>query len=81
VSRRSGFNVETLATIALVDCDSDFEEFVETMDILGPKLGPMVFQFPLFDRWKYPLDALRVRRPPVHNNPVNGRMGGAFVTH
>jgi len=38
----------------LVDCDSEFEEFVKTMDILGPKLGPMVFQFPLFDRWKYP---------------------------
>ena len=39
---------------ALVDCDAEFEEFVKTMDILGPKLGPMVFQFPLFDRWKYP---------------------------
>ncbi len=38
---------------ALVDCDSEFDEFVKTMDILGPKLGPMVFQFPLFDRWKF----------------------------
>ena len=38
----------------LVDCDSEFEEFVKTMDILGPKLGPMVFQFPLFNRWKFP---------------------------
>jgi len=38
----------------LVDCDSEFEEFVKTMDILGPKLGPLVFQFPLFDRWKFP---------------------------
>jgi uncharacterized protein YecE (DUF72 family) len=38
---------------ALVDCDSEFEEFVKTMDILGPKLGPMVFQFPPFDRWKF----------------------------
>jgi uncharacterized protein YecE (DUF72 family) len=38
---------------ALVDCDSEFEEFVKTMDILGPKLGPMVFQFPFFDRWKF----------------------------
>jgi uncharacterized protein YecE (DUF72 family) len=37
----------------LVDCDSEFDEFVNTMDILGPKLGPMVFQFPLFDRWKF----------------------------
>jgi len=39
---------------ALVDCDSEFEEFVKTMDILGPKLGPMIFQFPSFDRWKFP---------------------------
>jgi len=38
---------------ALVDCASEFEEFVKTMDILGPKLGPMVFQFPSFDRWKF----------------------------
>jgi uncharacterized protein YecE (DUF72 family) len=38
----------------LVDCDSDFEEFVKTIDILGPKLGPIVFQFPSFDRWKFP---------------------------
>jgi uncharacterized protein YecE (DUF72 family) len=30
---------------ALVDCDSEFDELVKTMDILGPKLGPMVFQF------------------------------------
>ncbi len=39
---------------ALVDCDSEFAEFMKTMDILGPKLGPMVFQFPFFDRWKFP---------------------------
>jgi uncharacterized protein YecE (DUF72 family) len=34
---------------ALVDCDAEFAEFVETMTLLGPKLGPMVFQFPVFD--------------------------------
>jgi uncharacterized protein YecE (DUF72 family) len=39
---------------ALVDCDPEFDEFVKTMDILGPKLGPMVFQFPSFDKWKFP---------------------------
>jgi uncharacterized protein YecE (DUF72 family) len=38
----------------LVNCDSEFEDFVKTMDILGPKLGPIVFQFPSFDRWKFP---------------------------
>jgi uncharacterized protein YecE (DUF72 family) len=39
---------------ALVDCDVEFKEFVKTMDLLGPKLGPMIFQFPSFDRWKFP---------------------------
>jgi uncharacterized protein YecE (DUF72 family) len=39
---------------ALADCGAEFEEFVKTMDIHGPKLGPMVFQFPSFDRWKFP---------------------------
>jgi len=37
-----------------VDCDAEFEEFVKTMDLLGPKLGPLIFQFPSFDRWKFP---------------------------
>ena len=37
----------------LVDYVPDFEEFVKTMDILGPKLGPIIFQFPSFDRWKF----------------------------
>jgi uncharacterized protein YecE (DUF72 family) len=38
----------------LVNCDAEFQEFLTTMDILGPKLGPLVFQFPVFDRWKFP---------------------------
>jgi uncharacterized protein YecE (DUF72 family) len=56
---------------ALVDCHSEFEEFVKTMDILGPKLGPMVFQFPSFDRWKFPKqdDFLAVLSPFLRNLP------------
>jgi uncharacterized protein YecE (DUF72 family) len=38
----------------LVNCDVEFDEFVKTMELLGPKLGPMIFQFPLFDRWQFP---------------------------
>src|SRR6266481_8679427 len=38
---------------ALVDCDPEFGEFVKTMDVLGSKLGPIFFQFPCFDRWKF----------------------------
>ena len=34
----------------LVDCDADLKEFLDTMDVLGPKLGPIVLQFPFFDR-------------------------------
>jgi uncharacterized protein YecE (DUF72 family) len=52
------FSVKAPQTIThekvLVDCDAELEEFLKTMDILGPKLGPMVFQFPAFDRWKFP---------------------------
>jgi uncharacterized protein YecE (DUF72 family) len=46
------FSVKVPQTIThdkvLVDCDAEFSEFMETMDILGPKLGPIVFQFPFF---------------------------------
>lgn len=38
----------------LVDCDAELTEFLAAMDILGDKLGPIVFQFPFFDRWKFP---------------------------
>jgi uncharacterized protein YecE (DUF72 family) len=48
------FSVKVPQTIThdkvLVDCDAEITEFLETMDILGPKLGPIVFQFPCFTR-------------------------------
>ena len=34
----------------LLDCDAEFEQFVDTADILDEKLGPMVFQFPYFNK-------------------------------
>jgi uncharacterized protein YecE (DUF72 family) len=34
---------------ALVNCDVDLAEFLKTMDSLGNKLGPIVFQFPSFN--------------------------------
>jgi uncharacterized protein YecE (DUF72 family) len=36
----------------LVDCDAELKEFLDTIGILGDKLGPVVFQFPFFDKWK-----------------------------
>ena len=34
----------------LLDCDAALNEFLSTMDLLGKKLGPIVFQFPFFSR-------------------------------
>ncbi len=34
----------------LADCNDEFKQFVSTMEILGGKLGPMLFQFPYFNR-------------------------------
>jgi uncharacterized protein YecE (DUF72 family) len=34
----------------LVDCEGEFKEFVSVMDLLGDKLGPMLLQFPYFNR-------------------------------
>lgn len=37
---------------ALVNCDAEIHEFVGSVRLLGEKLGPMVLQFPVFDKWK-----------------------------
>src|ERR1039457_1299950 len=37
----------------LVDCEKDFENFVEVVSGLGKKLGPMLLQFPYFNRAKF----------------------------
>jgi uncharacterized protein YecE (DUF72 family) len=34
----------------LVDCDAEFKEFVQTMDLLGDKLGPLLVQFGYFNK-------------------------------
>jgi len=34
----------------LVDCEAEFTEFVETMDLLGDKLGPLLLQFGYFNK-------------------------------
>lgn len=34
----------------LVDCDQDLKEFLKAMELLGDKLGPLLFQFPYFNK-------------------------------
>jgi uncharacterized protein YecE (DUF72 family) len=38
----------------LVDCADDLNNFVKTMDALGEKLGPMLFQFGYFNKAAFP---------------------------
>jgi len=35
----------------LLDCDAEFGEFIDIMGNLKEKLGPLVLQFPRFDKW------------------------------
>ncbi len=35
----------------LVDCEPEFDEFIERMHLLSDKLGPMLLQFPKFNKW------------------------------
>jgi len=34
----------------LVDCDAEFKQFVDAMDLLGEKLGPLLLQFGYFNK-------------------------------
>jgi uncharacterized protein YecE (DUF72 family) len=34
----------------LQDCDDDLKYFLETMDLMGDKLGPLLFQFGYFNK-------------------------------
>ena len=36
----------------LVGCEPEFDEFVDRMQLLGEKLGPLLFQFPKFTKYQ-----------------------------
>jgi uncharacterized protein YecE (DUF72 family) len=37
----------------LKDCEAEFDEFVNRMGLLNEKLGPLLFQFPHFDKYEF----------------------------
>jgi uncharacterized protein YecE (DUF72 family) len=37
----------------LVDCEAEFDEFVQQMKLLREKLGPLLFQFPHFNKYEF----------------------------
>jgi len=55
----------------LEDCHADLNEFLETASLLKEKLGPVVFQFPFFDRLKFPTqqDFLKILEPFLSKLP------------
>jgi uncharacterized protein YecE (DUF72 family) len=40
----------------LVNCEAEFDEFIDRMNLLHEKLGPMLMQFPKFDKYEIRLD-------------------------
>ena len=40
----------------LVNCEAEFEEFLDRMDLLDEKLGPLLFQFPQFSKYQIQAD-------------------------
>ena len=38
----------------MVDCANELAEFLKTMDLLGDKLGPLLLQFPYFNKQAFP---------------------------
>ncbi len=40
----------------LVDCEAEFDEFIDRMGLLHEKLGPLLFQFPRFSKYEMQSD-------------------------
>jgi uncharacterized protein YecE (DUF72 family) len=59
----------------LVDCQPEFGEFINRMNLLGEKLGPLVLQFPLFSKSVFKsvsefLPRLRFFLKRIHEMPI-----------
>jgi uncharacterized protein YecE (DUF72 family) len=40
----------------MVNCEAEFDEFIDRMHLLGEKLGPLLLQFPRFNRYEIQAD-------------------------
>src|SRR6266404_1068811 len=73
---RDSFSVKVPQVIThekvLGACDADLKEFLDTMSILGPKLGPIVFQFPFFNRSIF-REAVVAKAQRAKNDSVTAR--------
>ena len=60
----------------LVDCDEELNHFLKTMEALGEKLGPLLFQFGYFNKSRFRDDkgaAVESERAASEGRPYNGR--------
>ncbi|MGB0036074.1 MAG: DUF72 domain-containing protein [Candidatus Acidiferrales bacterium] len=52
------FALKIVSTIThekvLVDCEEELRQFISSADLLGEKLGPLLFQFPYFNKKAFP---------------------------
>ena len=62
----------------LVDCDAEFRQFVEVMDNLGDKLGPLLLQFGFFNSsvFRGVDDFLARLRPFLKKLPTRSQVRG-----
>ena len=64
----------------MVDCEPEFDEFIERMHLLGDKLGPMLLQFPKFDKWVLKSsDDFRARLQPFFKRAADLNAGRFVV--
>jgi uncharacterized protein YecE (DUF72 family) len=59
----------------LVDCEPEFDEFIDRMKLLGEKLGPLLLQFPHFNQFQFKnanefLPRLRSFLQKLRNRPL-----------
>jgi uncharacterized protein YecE (DUF72 family) len=59
----------------LVDCDPEFDEFIDRMNLLSERLGPLVLQFPFFSKSEFKganefLPRLRFFLKRIHKMPI-----------
>jgi uncharacterized protein YecE (DUF72 family) len=63
----------------LLDCEAETEEFLARMELLREKLGPMLLQFPHFDRYAFTSGAEFLPRLRFFLKRVQGMSAGRFA--
>jgi uncharacterized protein YecE (DUF72 family) len=63
----------------LKDPEAELDEFIDRMNLLHEKLGPMLLQFPKFDKYEIHPDKFSRRLDLVSENILGSRLGNHQV--